>query len=86
VDCRAQLTIATWVTITDGSFALQSAEVKRERERKTAIHVPRDKGKIQRNILAKLSSKLRNQFANKRPAKNSNSNVPDVATALADIL
>lgn len=51
-----------------------------------AIHVPRDKGEIQRNILAKLSSKLRNQFANKRPAKNSNSNVPDAATAPADIL
>jgi len=63
-------------------------ELKTERERQTAMHVPRDKGEIQRNILAKLSSKLRNQFANKRPAKksNSNSNVPDAATAPADIL
>lgn len=84
MDCHAQLTTATWVTITDGSFAFQRAEVEREREK--AIHVPRDKGEIQRNILAKLSSKLRNQFANKRPAKNSNSNVPDAATAPADIL
>jgi len=65
---------------------LKLIERERERERETAIHVPRDKGEIQRNILAKLSSKLRNQFANKRPAKNSNSNVPDAATAPADIL
>lgn len=50
-----------------------------------AIQVPRDKGEIQRNILAKLSNKLLNQFANKRPAK-SKINVPDVAIAPADIL
>jgi hypothetical protein len=63
-------------------------EVERERGGggAAAIHVPRDKGEIQRNILAKLSSKLRNQFANKRPAKNTNSNLPDVATAPADTL
>ena len=62
---------------------LLSRELK---SRETAIHVSRNKGEIQRNILAKLSSKLRNQFANKRPAKNSKSNVPDAATAPADIL
>jgi hypothetical protein len=81
VDCHARLTTATWVTTTDGSFAFKRAEVERE----MAIQVPRDKGEIQRNILAKLSNKLLNQFANKRSAK-SKINVPDVAIAPADIL
>ena len=68
------------------SRELKSRERERDRDRETAIHVLRDKGEIQRNILAKLSSKLRNQFANKRPAQNSNSNIPDAATVPADTL
>jgi hypothetical protein len=45
---------------------LLSRELK---ARETAIQDPRNKGEIQRNILAKLSSKLLNQFANKREAR-----------------
>lgn len=51
------------------------------------IQVSRNDGEIQRNILAKLSSKLLNQSANKSTgAGKSNRNVPDVATAPADRL
>lgn len=51
------------------------------------IQVSRNEGEIQRNILAKLSSKVLNQFANKSTgASESMRNVPDVATAPADRL
>lgn len=57
MDCRAQLTIATWVTITDGSFALQRAE---DRERETDGYA-RSQG--QRGDTEKYIGKVEQQIA-----------------------
>lgn len=60
MDCHAQLTTATWVTITDGSFAFQRVEVERERERETEGYT-RSQG--QRGDTEKYIGKVEQQIA-----------------------
>jgi len=60
VDCHAQLTTATWVTIADGSFAFQRTEVEKERERETDGYT-RSQG--QRGDTEKYIGKVEQQIA-----------------------